>query len=174
MIKFLVKFLFLAFAFGYIGLTNNCAQDSKIPSGWKKVSICDISFFVPKDLKNENAGGVDSCVALFSSSKIRISIDYGMYGSSSKKYETSVDFKEEFIKIDGKKTQLATYRNTQIDGSQNFIARIYVVLNEPKEKDVEMTTSLNMTIAIEGEKDLETAKQIFQSIRFSNSPYTRG
>ena len=168
MTRFLIKIFILAFAVGFIGLTNNYAQDSKVPSGWKKVSICNISFIVPKKLKNENAEGIDSCVASFESSKIGLGIDSGWYGSASTKYERYIDFKEESIEINGKKAQLATYRHTQMDAKRNFIARIYVVLNEPKEEGMGMTTSLNMTIELRSEKDLETARRIFQSIRFNN------
>jgi len=164
MIRFSIKILFLVFAFSYIGLTSNYAQDSKVPSGWKKVSICDISFIVPKNLKNNNSQGIDSCVASFSSSKIGLGIDYGWYGSASTKYESYTDFKEESIQIDGKKAQLATYIDTRSNAKRKFVARIYVVLNEPEGGG--MTTSLNMTIGVGNEKDLETAKQIFQSIRF--------
>ena len=165
MIKIFIEILFLVFAIGCIGLTDNFAQDFKTHSDWKKVSVCDLSFSVPKNLKNNNARGIDSCVASFSSNKIGLYIDYGWYGSSSTQYEKYTDFKEEFIEIDGKKTQLATYRDTQMNASHNFIARIYIALNEPKDGGG-MTTSLNMAISVGSEKELETAKQIFQSIRF--------
>lgn len=164
MIKFFIKVLFFVFAFGFVGLTDNYAQNSKVASGWKKVSICDISFIVPKNLKNNNARGIDSCVASFSNDKIGLGIDYGWYSSASTKYESYTDFKEEFIQIDGKKAQLATYIDTRSNDEEMFVARIYIVTNEPEGGG--MTTALNMTIGVGNEKDLETAKKIFQSIRF--------
>ena len=166
MIRFFIKILFLAFVFCFVGLSSNHAQDSKVPSSWKKVSICNINFFVPKNLKNNNARGIDSCVASFDSEEIGLNIDYGWYGSPSAKYsEEYTDFKEEFIKIDRKKAQLATFRDERMDSKQNFVARIYVALGK-KLAGVGMTPSLNMTITVRSEKELETARQIFQSIRF--------
>lgn len=165
MIKFSIKILFLVLAFGYLCLSDNYAQNSKVPSGWKKVSICDISFIVPKNLKNNNKQGIDSCVASFSSDKIRLGIDYGWYSSASSKYESYTDFKEEFIQIDGKKAQLATYIDTRSNAKEKFVARIYVVTDEFEGGG--QTTALNMTIIVGSEKDLEMAKQIFQSIRFN-------
>lgn len=166
MTKFFIKILFLVSAFGFVGLTDNYAQDSEIASDWEKISVCNISFFIPKDLKNNNKRGIDSCVASFSNNEIGLTIDYGWYNSPSKKYETYTDFKEEFIEIDGKKAQFATYRHTLMNANQNLVATIYVVLDKTKEHGVGMTTSLDMTIVVRNEKDLETAKQIFQSIRF--------
>lgn len=54
-----------------------------------------------------------------------------------------------------------------MDDKRNFVARIYVALDNAKLGSAKMTTSLNMTIVVGSEKDLEMAKRIFQSIRFN-------
>ena len=167
MTRLSINFLFLFFAFGYAGLINNYSQDLKVSSGWKKVHACGITFLVPKTLKNKKAQGFDSCVAIFRNSKVYLAIDSGWYGSVSSKSNTSPDFKEEFIEIDGKKAQLATYVRGRSNSDQQFFARIYVALSEPRDDAITVeTTSLNMTVQVRSEKELETAKQIFQSIRF--------
>jgi hypothetical protein len=161
-----INILFLAFAFGYFGLTNNHAQNSKVPSDWKKVNACEISFFVPQDFKEKDTEGTDSCVTTFGNGKIWLHIDYGYYGGASENDETITDFKEELIKIDGKKTQLATYREDFADAKNALVARIYVVVDTSEKKTKGVITSLNMEVMLENEKDLATARQVFQSIRF--------
>lgn len=166
MFRLFIKTLFLAFAFGYVGLTNNFAQKLKVPSDWKKISACGISFFVPQDFNEKDSEGTDSCVTTLGNGKIWLHIDYGYYGGASENDETVTDFKEEFIKIDGKKTQLATYREDFADTKNALVARIYVVVDTSEKKTKGVITSLNMEVVLENEKDLETARQVFRSIRF--------
>jgi len=158
----LFSILFLAFAYTFVGLPNYYAQDSKIPSGWKKVSVCQINFLMPKNLKNQNVKGVDSCVVHFKSGKMRLSIDYGYYGGTYKNDGRVVGFKERFTEIDGKKAQLVTYKYTLND--KKSITGLYVLIYEAQDG---MKTSLTMTIEAKSEKEMETAQQIFQSLRFS-------
>lgn len=81
---------------------------------------------------------------------------------------TTVDFKEEFTEIDGKKAQLVTFKDTR--GSRKFVAGLYVLIYEAPDG---MKTSLNMSINVKSAEDLETAKQIFQSLRFDAfKPFT--
>lgn len=166
MFQYFIKTLILAFAFGFVGLTNNFAQKIEVPSDWKKVSACKMSFFVPQDFKEKDEEGVDSCVTSFGNGKIWLNIDYGYYGGASENDETVKNFKQEFIKIDGKKAQLAIYREDFADAKNVLMAEIYVVMDTSEKKTKGVTTSLNMEIGLESEKDLETAKQIFRSIRF--------
>ena len=170
MIRLFIIILFLAFAHDCLGSSDIFAQNSEVPFGWKKVSVCQMSFLIPKTLKNRNAEGTDSCIAVFSNSKTALGIDYGWYGSAYKINKLNkdyiLDFKEETIKIDGKDAQFATFIDTRTNPKRNFIARIYVVLDEGKNNEFGMKTSLNMKVAVRNEKEFEIAKQIFQSIRF--------
>lgn len=167
MFQFFIESLFLVFAFSYLGLTNNFAQNLKVPSDWKKVNACEISFFVPQDFKETDSEGTDSCVRTIGNGKIWLHIDYGYYGGASENDETVTDFKEDSIKIDGKKAQLATYREDFADAKTTLVARIYVVVDTSEKKTKGVITSLNMEVVLENEKDSETARQIFRSIRFS-------
>lgn len=152
MIRFFIKFLFLAFAFSYIGLTNSSAQNLKVPSDWKKVRACEMSFFVPQDFKETDSEGTDSCVRTIGNGRIWLHIDYGYYGGASENDETVTGFKEEFIKIDGKKAQLATYREDFADSKNTLVARIYVVVDTSEKKTKGVITSLNMEVVLENEK----------------------
>jgi hypothetical protein len=130
MIRLFISILFLAFAFGHIGVTDSYAQMSSVPSGWTKITACKIIFSIPKEFKNENAEGRDSCIAAFSNGKMRLSIDYGWYGGVYTKHETRLIFNEETIKIDGKKAVLATYIDdskwARNNADRKYVAGIYV------------------------------------------------
>jgi hypothetical protein len=167
MVRLFIKTLFSVLAFGYVGLTDNFAQKSKIPSGWKKVSACEIRFFVPPDFNEKDSEGTDSCVTTFGNGKIWLHIDYGYYGDASENDETVTDFKEDSIQIDGKKAQIATYKENFADAKDAPVARLYVVVDTSEKKTKGVITSLNMEVVLENEKDLEMAKQIFRSIRFN-------
>ena len=160
--------LFLAFAYISAGLTSSYAQSSEIPNGWKRVSLCQLNFLIPKHLKNQHVKGIDSCVAEFKSSKMRLAIDYGSYSGAYKSDGTTVDFKEEFTEIDGKKAQLVTFKDTR--DSRRFVAGLYVLIHEAQNG---MNTSLNMSIRVKSAEDLETARHVFQSLRFDKfKPFT--
>ena len=156
-----LSILFLVLAYNYVGLIDGYTQDLIIPKGWKEISVCEIKFAMPIDLKNQNVKGIDSCVADFKSNKIRIGIDYSSYGSAYKNDGTKVNFKEALTEIDGKKAQLVTYK--QSPNSRAITVGLYVLIYEANDGT---KTSLNMTAEVESEKDLESAKQIFQSILF--------
>lgn len=169
----LFNILFLAFAYASIGLIDSYAQNSKIPSKWTTVKVCQINFVIPKSLKNQYAKGIDSCVADFGNGRMKLTIDSGHYGGKFTRAETSLNFKEEFVEIDGKKVQLVFYNDTRSKANRKFVAGLAVVLNEAKNKEKELSTFLIMTIEAKSETEIEIAKQIFQSIRFDVfAPFT--
>ena len=99
---------------------------------------------------------------------MRLAIDYGLYSGAYKNDGTTLDFKEEFTEIDGKKAQVVTFKDTR--GSRKFGAGLYVLIHEVPGK---MKTSLNMMINVKNAEDLETASRIFQSVRFDEfKPFT--
>jgi hypothetical protein len=159
--------LFLTFAYVNADLVGSYAQVSEIPNGWKKVSLCQLHFLIPKNMKNQNVKGIDSCVADFKNSRMRLAIDYGSYSGAYKNDGTTSDFKEEFTEIDGKKAQLVTFKDRR---DRKFVAGLYVLIHEAQDG---MKTSLNMSISVKSEEDLETARHIFQSLRFDKfTPFT--
>ena len=173
MIRIFSNILFLIFAYACVGLIGSYAQNSAISSGWENVSVCQIRFLIPRNLKNQYAKSIDSCVAEFRSKKIRLAIESGSYGGIYKKAETHLDFKEESIEIDGKKAQVVTYRDTQNKSNRKFVAGFYVVLFEAQNKETQQSAFLYMTIKAKSEKELEIARRIFQSIRFDEyKPFT--
>lgn len=166
----LFSILLLAVAYIHAGSIESYAQDSTTPTEWKKVSVCRINFRLPETFKNQYAKGIDSCVAEFRVGKMRLAIDSGSYGGGFTKAETSLNFKEEIVEIDGKKAQVVTYQDTRKKSTRKFVAGFSVVLFESQDKQKQPSVFLIMTIESKREKDLETARQIFQSIRFE--PFT--
>lgn len=138
-------------------------------NGWKRVSVCQIHFLIPKALKTQNVKGIDSCVAEFRNGNIRLAIDYGLYGGEYKHDSTTFDFKEESTEIDGKKAQLVTFKDRP--DSRKLVAGLYVLIYEASDK---MKISLNMTINLKSREYLEIAKRIFSSVRFDGGAKTKG
>ena len=169
MFRLVVSSLFLTLAHLSLGFTYCHAQSSTVTPGWEKVSVCQIRFLIPKNLKNQHAKGIDSCVAEFRNGTMRLAIDAGSFGGEVTKAEMMVDFKEEFVVIDGKKVQLITYKDAQTKSKRKFVAGLYVVLYEAKPKETQTSAFLYMSVAGKSEKEIEIAKQIFRSIRFD--PY---
>ena len=162
----LSSILFLLFIYNCCALIEIRAQDSIDSSDWEKINVCQIKFLIPKKLKNQYAKGIDSCFVEFSSGKMRLSIDSGSYGGVYERTESRLDFKEEFVEIDGKKAQIVTYKDAQKKSKRKFVAGFYVVLDESSNKERKPSVFLYMTIESKNENDLKIAKQIFQSIRF--------
>src|SRR5882762_9362289 len=108
MFRVLVSSLFLTLAHTSVGFTYWHAQTFAMTPGWEKVSVCQIRFLIPKNLKNQHAKGIDSCVAEFHNGTMRLAIDAGSFGGDIAKAKTMLDFTEEFAVIDGKKAQLIT------------------------------------------------------------------
>jgi hypothetical protein len=152
--------LVLASAYVCADVGGGYAQVSEVPDGWKKISVCQFHFLIPQSMKNQNARGIDSCVAEFKSSKMRLAIDYGAYSGSYMSDGSNLDFKEEVAEIDGKKAQLVTFKDAR--ERRDFVAGLYVLIHEETGRKI----SLNMTITVRSAEDLETAKRVFRSIRF--------
>lgn len=163
----LFTILFLIFVYACIALIEIHAQDATIPPDWEKVGVCQINFLIPKNLKNQYSRGIDSCFAEFRSKNMYLAIDSGSWGGGEQtKIESNLDFKEESVEIDGKKAQIITYKDAQKKSKRKFIAVFNVVLYESQKNEIQRNVNLSMKIEAKNENDLETAKQIFQSIRF--------
>lgn len=159
---------FVVISVGAASSESRAQEETKAPAGWKKFSACQFHFLAPSNLKNQNARGIDSCVAEYKSSKLRIAIDYGWYGGSYRNDSGAIDFKEEIIEIDGRKAQLVTFKNAR--GKQAYVAGLYVLIHQSQDGT---KVSLNMTINAKTAEDSETAKQIFRSLRFDGyQPFT--
>jgi hypothetical protein len=122
-------------------------------------------------MKDGGVGGVDSCVALFANKDITLYLDYGRYGSPTRRDHLDPEFKEESISIDGKNAQLVTCVDASHSNSgRKYKAFIYVVVKESKHEGFPKIISLMMSVLGQGQRDQETGKRIFRTIRFENAP----
>lgn len=173
--QLVIGIVFLITTYGFDFSARDVQQRQVVPDSWKKVSACNISFLVPASVENLNARGIDSCVAEFGDSDMKISIDYGMYSSAYKKNELGLDgeirrFKQEFIRVGGKRAQVVTYLHSSNAGRDNphlrYVAGMYVAVHTNKSEGIRTERSLNMTVAGRSEKEQEIARRIFRSVRF--------
>src|SRR5678816_3581623 len=89
------------------------AQNVRTSVDWKLLSMCGMTFKVPAYLEDQKARGTDSCVAIFDSKSMSLSLDYGLYSGVSRQDEY-LDLEEKQIIIDGKKGTIATYRDANM------------------------------------------------------------
>ncbi len=166
MFKLLLMSFTLIIATGFIGLTDCYSQN--IPAkGQKKVDKCGISFIIPKNLKDKKVQGIDSCVAEFKNKTMQLSMEYGSHTSIPEDYIKHFT-KKELLEIDGKKATLITevYNYAQYSSRNTaFSSYLYIVVSESEFGK----NALNIIISSKKQSDLDTAKQIFQSIRFTTS-----
>src|SRR5262245_24973612 len=100
--KFRIKFLIL---FLFTFSISTFAQTNKLKRDWKQFEKCGFTFFALKTLESDNRPGTDSCVGTFTDSNLIIHIDLGWYSGKSEKDESTLNFKEQVLTIDGKKAQ---------------------------------------------------------------------
>ncbi|HLM62086.1 MAG TPA: hypothetical protein VK308_14870 [Pyrinomonadaceae bacterium] len=146
------------------------AQNKKVafPDGWKKIEACGITFYAPADLKEEKVQGIDSCVRRYRSKNILLNLDVLGYllkesASRESEYSDEKDFQIVKTKIDGRKAEIIMHYETE--NLEQWKDLLYsATLFVPKmHKD-----GGNLTIWTNNRnsKDRETAKKIFETVRF--------
>jgi hypothetical protein len=142
-----------------------CAQDKS--DGWITVQACHVSFQLPQTLKRNRNEGIDSCVAEFENHEMHLLIDYGTWGGAATKTKGDVDFAEESLVVDGKTAVLATYVIYPVNQRKPLhIAHLYIEL-EAAQGPYGRPTSLMATVTSDGAKDMDVARRIFRSVRFT-------
>lgn len=164
--KYLILSAIVMTISGFVSITHAQPQND-VPDGWTKITVCRLSFFTPPDMKDLGTKGVDSCVARFANNDITLYLDYGRYGGPPRQGNSDLEFKEQFVSIDGRNAQLVTYVDASHSNSGlKYNAGIYVVVKEPEIESFPKTISLMMSVLVERRKDQETAQRIFRTIRF--------
>ena len=158
-------------AFAVPGFDHTTAQNQAVNDEWVTVHVCHLSFLIPKDLKRTDLQSIDSCMAEFTSAKMRLYLDYGYYSGPKEKSARDFDFKVQSITVDGKTARVATYNDdTTYSGGKKpylrYFADLYVIVKTSDAKWESRETSLTMNVGGESEGDEEIALRIFRSIRF--------
>jgi hypothetical protein len=135
------------------------------PSNWKEIDLGHFLFYLPPDMKPVSVRGIDSDVWQYSNSSIRLTIDWGPYQGAFEPYRNQPEYKEEWIKVGGKTAHYWSFRFGEdhtaavLDGKRHEETICFA--------DTE-TKRMNLTFNADCQtkSDQETAKMIFQSIRF--------
>ena len=142
------------------------SRASVIPRGWKKVNARDFSFYIPPYLKGPQISQDEGEALLFSSNRMILNIDNGIYPNSLTIYGDQPDYQEEKVQIDDREAKICTFRlsdtfSTSHDKGRKLIAAVHFPeLNGGLVKEFTFWA---------GCKDVEcqaAAKDIFHSIRF--------
>ncbi len=142
-----------------------CAQAKT--DDWTTVQACHVSLQLPKTLKRNRNEGIDSCVAEFEDREMFLLLDYGTWGGAATKTARDLNFAEESFVVDGKTGVLATYVMYP-DGQTepSYLAHLYVVL-KAAEGPYGRPTSFMATLTGHSPKDMDIARRIFSSVRFT-------
>jgi len=144
-----------------------CAQVKT--DDWSTVQACRVSLQLPKTLKRNRHEGIDSCVAEFEGGEIFLSLDYGTWGGAATKTKNARDlnFAEESFVVDGKTGVFATYIMYPVNQRKAlYIAHLYVEL-EAAQGPYGRPTSFMATLTGHSPKDMDIARRIFSSVRFT-------
>lgn len=134
------------------------------PSDWKEIDLGPFLFYLPPDIKPKSIHGIDSEVWKYSNSAIQLTIDWGWYPGAFDGYRDQPEYKEEWVKVDGKTAHFGSFRfdedHTAALDDKRYDSAICFAGTETK--------SMNLTFwaYCKTKSDQETAKMIFQSIKF--------
>jgi hypothetical protein len=136
-----------------------------LPSNWKEIDLGHFLFYLPPDMKPESVKGIDSEVWQYSNGSIILTIDWGPYPGAFEPYRDQPEYKDERIEINGKTAHFWSFRYseeyiTAALGDKRYNATICFAdtgIGEQK---------LTLDADCKTNSDQETAKIIFQSIKF--------
>lgn len=100
----------------------------QVPDGWVEVETkCSFSFYAPPELRDVDAHGVDSCVAMFALPECKFSADYGYYSDSLTGHEEEPEFGEvEIIADNGRQAWLVHFRLEESHDARPYFAGVHV------------------------------------------------
>jgi hypothetical protein len=135
------------------------------PSDWKEIELGHFLFHLPPDMKPQSVKGIDSEVWQYSSGSIILDVDWGRYPGACEPYRDEPEYKDEWVKVGGKTAHYWSHRYSEeyipaALGDKRFNATICFAdtgIGEQK---------LTLHAYYKTNSDQETAKMIFQSIRF--------
>jgi hypothetical protein len=144
---------------------STLAQTKHLPKNWKRIKICDFTFSAPQTFQDLKVKGIDSCVGSFQDEELSLTFDYGRYSGKFQKSESTFNFKQQPLLIGGRLGKFVTFESKPSETVKRYYAGIYVELGK-KNRQIPMITKFNMCISGRSEKVLETARQIFKTIKF--------
>ena len=158
--------LSLAFVFAAHGVSVG-RQKKATDDTWVKVSICEITFLLPPDMRKLDTESIDSCIAAFSNGNMSLALDFGFYSSEANKMKTHLDYKKQSITIGGKPGTLEMFIDESAWGrgsGKKYVAHAHVITKPGSLTD--MQTSLMLTVRGKSAEAQLLARRIFESVSF--------
>jgi hypothetical protein len=139
---------------------GSLAKARPIPCGWVPVkSKCGYSFAAPPELEEVPAQGLDSCISHYKTAACVYRADYGGFSDRLIGWADLPGGRLAKIEVGGREAVLAL-AGPITDSLQPYIAATNIPV-----PDVGDTVSLSFSAHCESEKELETAVQVFNTLR---------
>lgn len=134
------------------------------PVDWRRIDLNYFSFYLPPDMKESEAKGIDSFAWQAVSDSARLTIDLGAHSNDLTSYLEWPGFHQETIVIDSRQARVCTFRQSEqfmdsADGNRLYIAAVYF-------SDIGQGNQLTLWFATSRPDDRQIAKRAFKSIKF--------
>lgn len=139
-------------------------SDPSPPVDWRKIDLGYFSFYLPPDMKESAAKGIDSFVWQAVSDSARLTIDLGAHSNNLTSYLEWPGFHQETVVIDARQGRICTFRQSDqfldsADGDRLYIAAVHFA-------DIGRGNQLTLWFATNRPTDQQIAKRVFKSIKF--------
>ncbi len=130
-------------------------------SPWRKIKLEPFSFCLPADMVQQEGKGRDSAIWIYSSKKMNLNIDLGIYSARPLDSRAEPEYQEEHVRIDGKRAIMVFFRSGQANGKKHpYVAAVYFSNLGP------WRTKLYFFATCASPEDQKIARKIFLSIDF--------
>jgi hypothetical protein len=156
--------LTITFAIFALTLSHTVHAQNAAPAGWRKIDADGkFTYYLPPDMRDTGIRGIENLHREYTNGRLHLSFDYEPYGFLS--YERRAlkfgkNFQEIELQIDGRKSFLFLHQDADRNNRRTYNADLYVG-DLPKSQ-----VTLRMWVSSRSAQDVETAKGIFQTIKF--------
>jgi hypothetical protein len=147
-----------------VDMPSNAHEQNAAPSGWRKIDADGkFSYYLPPDMRDTGIRGIENLHREYTNGRMHLSFDYEPYGFLS--YERRAlkfgkNFQEIEMQIDGRKSFLFLHQDSDRKNNRTYNADLYI--GDLPHSQV----TLRMWVSSRSAQDVETAKAIFQTIKF--------
>jgi len=148
---------------------NNNLPDAQqsVPSGWRKIDADGkFSFYLPPDMRETGVTSLENFHREYTNGRMQVRFDYDPFqilAYSNRARTFAGGFQEIELQVDGKKSYLFLYQDSDRKKRRTHNAALYV--GDLPNSDV----ILYMGVTSYSARDLETARTIFRTIKFPAS-----
>jgi len=146
---------------------NNPYPQYPVPSDWRKIDADGkFSFYLSPDMRDTGIIGTESLHREYTNGRMHLSFDYqpnSFVAYPQRPQSFGKDFQEIELQVDGRKSFLFLYQSSDRRKQRMHNADLYV--GDLPNNEV----TLHMWMSSKSALDVETAKTIFRTIKFSSS-----